>query len=121
MLTRFGTPRTAISTGVVTRLSSSSGASPGARIDTSTWTGATQETPGLIPVPHNRAGGNRPAGVGGLGSRTLDNNAGTDGKSGAQTPASRSDLGDRDRRLRRMVNSASDADDPSLNPIGRDR
>jgi hypothetical protein len=34
-------PRTAISIGAVTRLSSSSGASPGARIVTSTCTGAT--------------------------------------------------------------------------------
>src|SRR4029450_1804602 len=59
--------------------------------------GTAQENPGLIPVPHNRDGGNGPAGVGGLRSRMLDDNAGTDRKSGAQTPASRSDLGDGDR------------------------
>ena len=41
MKVRLGMPRIASSTGWVTRRSSSSGVSPGARIDTSTWVGDT--------------------------------------------------------------------------------
>ena len=41
MKTRLGMPRIAISIGAVTRRSSSSGVRPGARMETSTWVGAT--------------------------------------------------------------------------------
>ena len=41
MRTRFGMPFIASSIGTVTRLSSSSGARPGARMETSTCAGAT--------------------------------------------------------------------------------
>ena len=41
MATRLGMPRIPTSTGWVTRRSSSSGARPGARMETSTWVGET--------------------------------------------------------------------------------